>query len=657
MPKAILLRSVLSHWLVLLSVVATSLSVVAEELRPPGTVGTDESKQQDLAVRSLMGQALQAEVEGNILGRERFLNEAQITQPDYAPHHWYQGSVRGPDASWVSVEEAIELSKKQPLLDEYRAFRATQPASVVGQWNVAIWCAQKGLAAQCRAHLSNILMRDPEHKPARIALGHQLVQGEWMSPQQVQKLLKDAEYAKQAFEQYGESVRRLLDIASNESHVGKTVAKEKLFQIKDPMAVPVFESAARNLGEESILLVVDWLAANEHPSATLGLANLAASSPSDAARAKAMKELKSRSLYDFVPQLLNSMSSPIVFSSVPVFEINGELKGFQQTFAKEEMGEKRIWRFDASLEKFRYAGRVQKGTKRDFLGKSTARPKGAQRMYLDTKYVAYLPSQTDPLRIANEAFAREAAKFTATYRSEARLANAKMENRQIEERNSRIGWVLQTVAGSEFTSLPHDAWNWWDRYNETEYQRDKLVSRRYDRESFVSDARYTPELFAAESKISFCSCFVAGTLVTTAQGLRPIEEIKAGDQVLSRNVQSGELDFMPVVASTKRRPAQTVILQVNDESIHATSSHLLWVSGKGWTKAGDIQSGDLLHGSAEPAVVMKTTRSGVLPTYNLVVDEFHTYFVGKSRVLSHHVQPRKPAHEKVPGEFVFADAK
>lgn len=37
------------------------------------------------------------------------------------------------------------------------------------------------------------------------------------------------------------------------------------------------------------------------------------------------------------------------------------------------------------------------------------------------------------------------------------------------------------------------------------------------------------------------------------------------------------------------------------------------------------------------------------PTYNLVVADFHTYFVGKSGILSHDVLPPKPTNKLVPG--------
>ena len=41
------------------------------------------------------------------------------------------------------------------------------------------------------------------------------------------------------------------------------------------------------------------------------------------------------------------------------------------------------------------------------------------------------------------------------------------------------------------------------------------------------------------------SCFAAGTPVRTLDGTRPIESIRTGDQVLSRDVMTGSLEFRP----------------------------------------------------------------------------------------------------------------
>lgn len=236
----------------------------------------------------------------------------------------------------------------------------------------------------------------------------------------------------------------------------------------------------------------------------------------------------------------------------------------------------------------------------------------------------------------------------------ARVASAAAENQVIQGRNTRIANVIEEVGEVEFRILPGDVWKWWDEYNETDYQRSKRQRSRRESLGFVAHRYHDySALTNREYTIEYGSCFVAGTPVNTLRGMRAIEPLQPGDMVLSRDIRTGELCYRPVVTATTRAPAKTVILQVDDEKIHATTSHLLWVSGKGWVKAGDIEPGDLLHSASEPAVVMSVTPDAVLPTHNLIVADTHAYFVGASRVLSHDVLPRTSVHELIPGHFVL----
>jgi intein/homing endonuclease len=45
---------------------------------------------------------------------------------------------------------------------------------------------------------------------------------------------------------------------------------------------------------------------------------------------------------------------------------------------------------------------------------------------------------------------------------------------------------------------------------------------------------------------STCNCFTAGTKVLTDEGEKPIEEIKAGDKVLAKDDETGEMAYKEV---------------------------------------------------------------------------------------------------------------
>jgi hypothetical protein len=93
--------------------------------------------------------------------------------------------------------------------------------------------------------------------------------------------------------------------------------------------------------------------------------------------------------------------------------------------------------------------------------------------------------------------------------------------------------------------------------------------------------------------------FVAGTLVHTREGLRPIEQLKVGDEVLSRpeKPEDGtEAAYKRVVNTSKHENRQVLrikyIIEVDGQkkffNVTSTVGHPFWVVGEGWTAANGI---------------------------------------------------------------------
>jgi hypothetical protein len=129
-----------------------------------------------------------------------------------------------------------------------------------------------------------------------------------------------------------------------------------------------------------------------------------------------------------------------------------------------------------------------------------------------------------------------------------------------------------------------------------------------------------------------------------------VDLIQAGDLVLSQNAETGELAYKPVLEPTNRPPAVVLRLHVDDDVIRATGGHGFWVSGWGWLKARELKAGMRLH-TPRGAKTLGKIESETEPVkaFNLVVADFHTYFVGKHRVLSYDNTLRAPAETLVPG--------
>jgi hypothetical protein len=137
--------------------------------------------------------------------------------------------------------------------------------------------------------------------------------------------------------------------------------------------------------------------------------------------------------------------------------------------------------------------------------------------------------------------------------------------------------------------------------------------------------------------------------VWTEHGLSPIEKIRVGDRVLAQDVQTGELAFKPVLKATVRPPKELATLRLGDETVVCTGGHRFWNSGSGWIKARDLEPRTMLHTVTGNVPVWSAKKGESAETYNLVVADFHTYFVGKAGVLCQDLLLPASTNNIVPG--------
>jgi Pretoxin HINT domain len=559
----------------------------------------------------LVAKALEAEAKGELVQREQLLAEASSLSANLSSANWYRGKIMNGKGYWESIEQCVDATKEQATLDVYEQLRATKSNDVNGHWEMARWCAQRQLVEQCRAHLLSIININPDHQAARSALGFQLVGTEWIGPDKLTELAAQSQTASLSRSKYGAQIKKLIAtiLRSNDPQL-QLQASAELAEITDPLAIPAMEAAARS-SDGAAKLVVNWLKKIDSPSASQSLARIALLHPTTDVRDVAVEGLKDKPLFDFVPQLLESLTGPIQATLVPAFDRRGNLTGYRQAFAKEIMNENRILLVDRAL---------------------TSRGRTEFR-------------RSDPLNTMLQQMAQAEIALDAT----SRVGDARQENREIQARNRSVVSLIADITGREFPRVPQDVWKWWDEYNESNYQAYKPARYRRDSLSFEVP-QYSTAAVSGE-------CFVAGTLISTQRGLRPIEKMAVGDMALSRNARTGELCWKPVIVCTTRPPEPTVLLQVDESKLQCTGGHLLWVSGKGWTRASQIEQGDILHTASEPAVVLKAQKAEAAQTFNLEIAENHTYFAGESRVLSHDVTPRGSSRDLVPGQRSLALAE
>nr|WP_257722047.1 hemagglutinin repeat-containing protein [Janthinobacterium sp. B9-8] len=162
------------------------------------------------------------------------------------------------------------------------------------------------------------------------------------------------------------------------------------------------------------------------------------------------------------------------------------------------------------------------------------------------------------------------------------------------------------------------------------------------------------------------ACFVAGTLVETSAGLKPIETFVGGELVWSRSDETGEYGFRPVLA-TKATSDQTIYhLQVRnsagvEESLRTTAEHPFWIQDQGWLKASLLAADMvLLDRLNKPLTVISlSVESATETVFNIQVAEFQTYHVGEFGVWVHNAAccDLTNRYGAIPAKWVNADNK
>ena len=135
-------------------------------------------------------------------------------------------------------------------------------------------------------------------------------------------------------------------------------------------------------------------------------------------------------------------------------------------------------------------------------------------------------------------------------------------------------------------------------------------------------------------------CFTGDTLVSTEYGLRPIEEIVAGDYVWSENTETGEKELKKVLSVSVTETYVLVhVFTENGTEINTTENHPFYVEGKGWCAAAELEDGDELRTQdGREQVVSKVEIEQLdeaVKVYNLEIEDSHTYYVSADEVLVH----------------------
>jgi hypothetical protein len=568
----------------------------------------------------LVQAAMESELGDGLENRVVLLRQAIAQSPDDGPARWQSGQVRA-GRDWLSPSEVARVARRDQRLVEYQRRRDAAEDTVADQAALARWCRQNRLADQQRVHWMKVLTLEPNNAEAIQGLDLRQFQGMLLTPDQIAELKARVHDMHQAIQHWAPLVRRWRKALEDKDEAARKIVAEKVTAADSPGKLMALElvirqrlgggksnndrTAFRQVSDDMVAVLKDMAG----PMAAEALARYAVYSPFDSARSAACSALKDRPLDHYAPLMLSWMATPI---ATEVHSARGLFGGVtsEQSFFREgplfNVSYKVInsstapWESELDLWQ-----RLLDGSA------GTVRPE---------------PVTTDANFLAGAAARQQAIEKL---------------NTEVAEQNGRIASALIQSTGVNFGSDPVKWWDWWLKYNDW-----------YD---FSTQGKKKPTVSYLEYHVPLPhSCFAKGTKVWTLTGPVAIEEIKAGDRVLSQDVETGELQYKPVLRTTINHTGQTMMVKLAKETIHCTAGHPMWVVGEGWRLARRLATGERLHTLAGAAMIeniekVEPDSTEIEDAYNLIVADFSTYFVGKQGLLVHDNTPRQPTAVLLPG--------
>jgi hypothetical protein len=674
-----------------------------------------------------VAQALQAETSGNNSRREALLETALQEAPNCEAARWQSGYVRCAKR-WVRFDEVPELVARDGRLATYRKVREKYPENIDGQMALAAWCEKNGLHEQCRAHLGKVLEMNPDHAEARRLLGYRMVNGDWLTPDDLAQAAGRAAKTAAAVKEWEPKLRAILSDLQQGSRKQQDRAAKEWQGLSDPAASPAVELVlCTGSSEPAALKGVEKLSELPGNESAVSLARQAVFSPWPQVRQAAANGLKPRDWETFVPVLLSAMRSPIQTRIQFYSDFDSGRLLYRHIFFREGQSRNEVAVLDSG---FTHLTPPDRGPTGQFDMDSLARnvqaetqaakkavqcPDGSQRwQYLDGRRFLRRPDGTMVLDLNPEPMkavfmrngrqlspqevnaysqavrqdeqnrkqyeqTRQRAAILNQFDRQERMRQAAVgmgslararetavarDNAATQSLDERVVWVLSTATGVSLPCSPDACWQWWadtiDVYV-SGYKPTDMIYRKSHQTACGPDLvgpppqPLAPPMTYEVGNVALldpprtASCLVAGTAVWTESGPVAIDKIKAGDLVLAQNVETGELVYKPVLQTTVRLANKTVKLQLLDDTIRCSLGHPFWIAGRGWTMAKEIAPGSNFHGVEGTTPLRQIELSTSEPVYNLIVADFHTYFVGKALVLSHDTTAKRPTNVVVPG--------
>ena len=547
---------------------------------------------------------------------------ARLRLIDDSNQTWWQSGFIGDGENRLTYEEAVAAARSRSAYSEYLERKAS--VRTLREHRVfSDWCREHRLNAEAEAHLLAAVANtvSPRETVMR-RLGFERINGQWTSSDDRERMQAATSLYEQSLKKWGKTVR---DIATglSGSLQERTEALETLREMHDPDAVPALHVLARR-NPDAARHAVRTLAQIKSLHAAEVLVTIALNAERESTRQVACQALQAHPTSTSVPLLVNEMQFEV--EETPSIEVMAGACGNIYTNVTNVV---RRENWDAVVIDERV---VDRGKMHPKQGRLSAAEQASNTVALGPK--GLINART--LAIAAQ---MQLGYQLAATRREAWVA---ARNAQIRETNRIIGAVLAEITGAEPSADPNYWREWWHAENDAEIDK-ALVVRTGEGEVRKANASL-PLRYDARTRLA------GDTLVLTRSGRKPASSVQAGDLLLSKNPETGRLEFRPVVRTTSgENIADRRIMLKNGRSICGSASQKVWCSGQGWKQFREVEAGDMLHTNTGSVEVRTVDPASASDGCSLLVAGVHTFFVGDDGILVHDMQLPRPTDSVVPG--------
>ncbi len=554
--------------------------------------------------------ALLFDMEGEVMYRDVLLRCALIANTDCELARWHLGQLRV-RGEWTSIERAENLATEDPQHQQYCSLRSEASSHWKRELALAQWCRRQHWEGEERLHLRRVLMNTASNqaakKEAMRKLGLQLHRGVLLSSADAKRHEREVREAARAYQHWAPRLKKWRKAIEGGHRQKREYALENLRAVSDVSSISALESVMSGRSEQLALEVLSLLKNMPEHEATLSLVRHAMGTRWPNVFEASLNELKRRSLHDYTPAVLQSLIAPIRSTFRVSTSHTGTVRHEHVFFRKGPAGNLVV--------------------KRNFVAALRDGPAFAETglLYSDRRWDV------------REQVARASQRALNIERSVVQA------NAALRKRSERLYVVLERTTSMQLPRLPSAWWEWWEEYNEVHSQ---------DKPNYLYEdgrVQYYGLPMTVLIPIEVTSCFAAGTAVRTQTGLVAIEQVQAGDRVLSQNPETGELAYKLVLRTTRRPPSDLLRISIDGTQVSTTKGHPFWVNRLGWRMAKRLRVGYQIHSVEGGRTVDQIDDGPSAHAYNLIVADFGTYFVTEADLLVHDNTYRGPTKALTPG--------